>query len=458
MKKIIISILILILTTTTSCSFMQQQEPKITPNEGRKGGENISQEDDIEPDINYIAIKEDKELTDKMLENGGEMKDITLLEKEKLERIMGEDIIEKIEDIDIVETFVITIPEEVEVNLLYDKYEMPYSYLLITKENTKIYEKPALDAQILGSAEVYAKTSLLGKAKGEYVEESDSDEWYVLSWLEEGKTQIGYVTSDSGEPRKFQFEKMIDSITKLEQELKENDYGYISNYKDRNGSPPLINGKAVDKYGIQAYQSAPAYPDINDKDNFRYFPDGTIVFILDEQGGYFKVRNLEYEGEYWVPKRYISFEDNLDNLNKVVVVDTTNQNQGAFQRQGDGWSIVSYTLATTGVKAKYKFETPKGYFKVLEKKERFYYLDDVTKQVAGYAPYGTRFTAGAYIHGVPVAFQKKDGKNVDPGLIEYLFTIGTVPRSHKCVRNYTSHAKFIYNWADVNDTAVIVIG
>ena len=36
-------------------------------------------------------------------------------------------------------------------------------------------------------------------------------------------------------------------------------------------------------------------------------------------------------------------------------------------------------------------------------------------------------------------------------LIEYSPTLGTTPRSHMCVRNATSHAKFVYDWAPVNE-------
>ncbi|KKH61988.1 hypothetical protein DU75_06875, partial [Methanosarcina mazei] len=226
---------------------------------------------------------------------------------------------------------------------------------------------------------------------------------------------------------------MAQSITRLENKLIDRKYGYISNYKDRNGSPPLKDGKAIDEYGIQAYQSAPAYPSLEDMSNFRYFPDGMIVFIHDEQDEYFKVETLSYEGEYWIPKKYISFDDNLDGLEKVVVIDKSNQNQGVFEKIDNKWTLISYTLATTGATEQNKFETPTGYFKVLQIRDKFYYLSDKTGELAGYAPYGTRFTAGAYIHGVPIDYIKKDGENIDPGMEEYLFTIGTTPRSHKCV-------------------------
>ena len=68
----------------------------------------------------------------------------------------------------------------------------------------------------------------------------------------------------------------------------------------------------------------------------------------------------------------------------------------------------------------------------------------------GFAPYANRFTNGAYIHGVPVNAPRKS-------LIEYSPSLGTTPRSHMCVRNATSHAQFVYDWAPVNKTIVFVL-
>lgn len=87
---------------------------------------------------------------------------------------------------------------------------------------------------------------------------------------------------------------------------------------------------------------------------------------------------------------------------------------------------------------------------------------DPQTEISGFAPYALRFSGGGYIHGVPIDFKlgqnqyntsPTDSKNYE----EYLITIGTTPRSHKCVRNFTSHAKFLYDWAEIGSTAVIAI-
>lgn len=447
--KLIIFFILLSLTFTSCAS----NKPKKLNKENIQDGNLSKKEDfskyDIEADINHQSIKEDESLTNV----NNQFKDF--LSERNLELSIQSVDLNKYE---IIKKFNSMPSSELNIELVYNKYLMPYDYFAFTSDKVKIYASPSTKGNVLGTASIYDKAKLINQVKGEYLKDKDSNSWYAITWQDKnGEYFYGFVPDGTGLVRSFRFDTMYQSLLNFEKQLRGNRYGYISNYKDKNGSPPLLNGKGFDKYGMQAYQSAPAYPNLNNKYDFRYIPDGMVVFITGETKEFYKVNIPDYENGYWIPKQYVSFDDNLDNLAKAVVVDTTNQNEGVFEKRGNNWYLVSYTLATTGVKEKHKFETPIGKFKVLDKKERFLYLDDKTKEVSGYAPYAVRFTGGAYIHGVPVEFIKKDGENIDPGIKEYLATIGTVPRSHKCVRNYSSHAKFLYNWADSNDTAVIVI-
>lgn len=77
-----------------------------------------------------------------------------------------------------------------------------------------------------------------------------------------------------------------------------------------------------------------------------------------------------------------------------------------------------------------------GDVRTAREKVKMVFLKDGSKETGGYAPYASRFTDGAYIHGVPVNEPRKTQ-------IEYSWSLGTTPRSHMCVRNATSHAKFI---------------
>ena len=78
------------------------------------------------------------------------------------------------------------------------------------------------------------------------------------------------------------------------------------------------------------------------------------------------------------------------------------------------------------------------------------FLKDGSAATGGFAPYASRFHNGGYIHGVPTNAPASH-------LLEYSPTLGTIPRSHMCVRNATSHAKFIFDWAPVNETIIFVL-
>ena len=355
----------------------------------------------------------------------------------------------------------------------------------------------------------------------------------------------------NGETRKFEFEEMVKSIEPARKAFESGTVAYIDNYKNRNGEAPYRNGKSADDFGGLRSASAPGYFDSSGSGDFRYIADGTLVAVVSENENFAEVKIVGEDGEqsYFVPQHYVSTDDPLTALDKIIVVDRANQNIAAFERvpeldiepvssanitgfykesaesvdslggdldktdaaqsetsgdvqknslsenggssdnkidisqmvnvdvmecAADGlnegampaafpggraeWKIVSYSLATTGQSGKYHQPTPLGYYYAIEKKPRFYYLKDGTNDIEGYAPYAIRFTAGAYVHGVAVPYEyTDDGVRVDPGIREFSNSIGTVPLSHKCVRNYTSHAKFLYDWYEHGKTIVIVI-
>ncbi|MCL1981915.1 MAG: L,D-transpeptidase, partial [Clostridiales bacterium] len=268
-----------------------------------------------------------------------------------------------------------------------------------------------------------------------------------------------YAYTAAGEERSFQFEKMTCALQKADEEFSWGNIAYIDNYKNRNGYAPHCNGKSTDAAGVSRSASAPGYPDISNMNELFYIPDGTLVRVVRECEGFVKVVLVENDKIYYVPAKYVRTDDCLTSLEKAVVVDRGNQNLAVFEKQGPSdWTVVSYSLATTGMTGKYHEPTPLGYYCAIEKKEKFYYFFDGTEEVEGFAPYAVRFTAGAYIHGIGVAFRySEDGTRITPKLQEFSDSIGTVPLSHKCVRNYTSHAKFIFDWYVHGETVVIVM-
>ncbi len=426
--------------------------------------ENIgSSEGDIEEDVNAVDLEKDEILTEKALEEHKTEKDV-LLPQDEIEENIDEDdkLVEEEVSINedgftIVREFNTIVPETIQIDIKYDKYATSYDYLLILAGGANIREKPTVKAKVLDTATMYEKINLIEEVKGEYIEGFNTDKWYKVFFKDGDNIKSGYILSSLGEPRTFQFDKMVEAVNKLKEEVENNQTVYISNYKNRNGSAPLYKGQNQDEYGIKRYQAAPAYTKADSNSEFRYISDGTLASVLGKENGFTKIRTLNFEGEYYVPDKYISYYNSIEELKKVVVVDRKNQNQGVFEYSDGKWKLISYVFATTGANSKYKQPTDLGYYMAIQAKDKFFYLDDVSREISGYAPYAIRFNGGAYIHGVPVEFEIVEGKKVDPGKKEYLFTIGTTPRSHKCVRNYTSHAQFLYNWIEIGKSAVIVI-
>ena len=192
-------------------------------------------------------------------------------------------------------------------------------------------------------------------------------------------------------------------------------------------------------------------------EDFIYIEDGTLSGIFIQAviiwGG-----SSRYRKNYYVPGKFIPKDRQIRELNRVIVIDRNNQNQGVFEKIDNNWTLISYTLATTGATGRYAQPTSLGYYYAIEKRNQFYYYEDGTTRIQGYAPYAIRFNGGAYVHGVPVNYlYSEKGERITPPKIEYSKSIGTVPLSHKCVRNYTSHAKFLYDWYREDETIIIVI-
>lgn len=258
--------------------------------------------------------------------------------------------------------------------------------------------------------------------------------------------------------RVFQWDKIRERLRLLDSiQQKPARWAILQNYRNRNGEAPLVRKFHRDAYkrvsdtlGIERYQSVPLYLPEDTLTAERYGRDGDLVKLLEEGDRLFRVQTIYTDGEWLVPKKYVKPIADTVTFNKAIFVDVTNQNIAALEHTGSKWLVRSMNPATTGQHhPPYAQETPLGMFVVQEKKARMIYLVDGSKETGGFAPYASRFTNGGYIHGVPVNAPRKS-------LIEYSPTLGTTPRSHMCVRNATSHAKFVYDWAPVNETIVFV--
>jgi hypothetical protein len=406
----------------------------------------------VEENINGYSIEDDLRITGKSKEDGRGR--ISALDRQQSLQMVKKVGSKKMNAV--LHEYSTTLPEGINDAVQYTRYSLSFDYFLVTADNgAKVRENPMQDSATVASVGNLDKLSLLQRVESD--EFQGSNIWYRVGFWDGAKTSEGYLHSTEGTPRNFRFDRMRDAVNELKQQVAQGPLHFISNYKNQNGPPPKKGDAAVDEYGYRVYHSAPAYTQADTGSDFRYIPDGMLVRILGEAGDFYHVDVPSFDGDFYVPKKYIDADATLSRLNHVVVVDRTHQNQAAFEVAGDALNLISYTLTTTGFPGEYSFETTLGSFKAIEKKDRFEYLKSDSPDVAGYAPFALRFTGGAYIHGVPVAYEEQDGERVDPGHIEYLHTIGTFPRSNMCVRNYTSHAEFLYNWMDYQNGAVIVI-
>lgn len=262
------------------------------------------------------------------------------------------------------------------------------------------------------------------------------------------------------EERDFNWEQIRSLLAHIEnmQEDKRQ-WVFLQNYKNFNGEAPLVKKFARNRYrrvadtlGVERYQSVPLYAPNDTVTPIIYGRDGTIAHLAGETQKFYRIASHTDNKEWYVPKRYAVRLADSTRFRHVIVIDRKDQNITTLEWAEKGkWLIRSKNPATTGRnKPPYSQPTPLGIFLLQQQKRKMVYLKDGSKERGGFAPYASRFTCGAYIHGVPVnAPRSKE--------IEYSWSLGTTPRSHMCVRNATSHSKFIYEWAPVKATLVVVV-
>lgn len=358
-------------------------------------------------------------------------------------------------------------------DLAYREHPVSNQYCVILGAFANVREGPSTNTPILRKAYQYEKLNWIESVwitttNGGITKQTP---WLHVSWSEDGKERFGFLHPNVVQKRMFQFQIMKARLAQVDAAVTQGPLTYIRNYKDKNGRAPAWQGRNVDDAGTRRYQSAPGYLSLpgtennaGNSSNFRYLPDGLLVRHLGMEGEFVKVSPVGDQNApsgagavYYVPKAYVPGTANMTSVEKAILVDRNQQNEAVFEKRDGQWVLISKTLATTGMKGQYQQETPLGYYYGIEKRDRFYYYKDGTTSIQGYAPYAIRFSGGAYLHGVPVNYRFREGVRIDPGFAEASRTLGTIPLSHKCVRNYTSHAKFLYDWFEEDRSVVIVI-
>jgi hypothetical protein len=261
--------------------------------------------------------------------------------------------------------------------------------------------------------------------------------------------------------RSFQWEKIKEQLARVENiQRHQGPYGVLQNYKNLNGEAPLVSHfsrnaykRVVDSLGTERYQSTPLFLPGQSEKPVIYGRDGWLVALESPDSlAMQSVTLLSFEGKYEVPKKYVKRLEGQPTFRHVVAVDVTHQNITHLEQIDGTWMIRSMNPATTGQhKPPYAQETPLGIFVMQEKKQKMYFLKDGSRtEIAGFAPWASRFTNGGYIHGIPVNYPSQK-------IIEFSWSLGTIPRSHMCVRVASSHAQWIYDQATAWDALVVVI-
>ncbi|WP_300699315.1 L,D-transpeptidase [uncultured Bacteroides sp.] len=260
--------------------------------------------------------------------------------------------------------------------------------------------------------------------------------------------------------RSFKWDEIRESLAYIENMQADTArWVVLQNYKNQNKEAPLVRKfvrnayrRVSDTLGVERYQSVPLYLPTDTLVPERYGRDGTVARLRGEEGSFCRIHPVTFDEEWLVPRRYLKRLADSTAFDHVVFVDRLNQNIATLEHVGKGeWKIRSMNPATTGRHSPpYAQETPLGMYLIQQKKTRMVFLKDGSAETGGYAPYASRFTNGAYIHGVPVNVPRTS-------MIEYSWSLGTTPRSHMCVRNATSHAKFVFDWAPTERSLVVVI-
>jgi lipoprotein-anchoring transpeptidase ErfK/SrfK len=271
----------------------------------------------------------------------------------------------------------------------------------------------------------------------------------------------------------FQFDKIRDRLFTLDS-LQQGTpkWGVLQNRKNWNGNPPPTKDyttneyhAVTDRHGVERRQSAPLYTpgEFGSEAPERYGRDGSLVRLLGHNADStaWRVESFNAPGEWEVPHKYVK-PIATTRFDKVVMVDRTNQHIATLERAGASsgtsagsagmssrWLVRSLNPCTTGAhEPPHAYPTPVGMFVVQDRTPKMMY-NNGGPVIVGFAPWASRFTNGAFLHGVPV-------NNPSGAIVEFSSTLGTIPRSHECVRNASSHAKFIYDWAPLNATLVFV--
>lgn len=397
-------------------------------------------------------------------------------------------------------------PESIYFNIKYEKYldypAWPHYIVNIDGDRQRVYQGPSRDSHGIDRLYYGERCKVL-----KLIQNEEGQLWYMFVTKIEGEDFVAFIETSKVEKREFRLEQMYEQLETLVETSTMGPVVYIENYKNANGIPPeLPSGEYYDPYGYRRGQSATGYYNSSLTGEFRYIPDGALVVVeeivnltdiqidnimfnsygefVPSSEGYagmdshsaesiqraieaYNQNGEDFAAKVYVPSFGVSLwiESVFIDMNKqmtggfgqAIIVDRANQNSGVFEYD-NGWKLISLSYTTTGKSSETAVPTPIGLFMAIEKKDLFEYEEEDGTRNEGFAPYAIRFSGGGYLHGVPMVYEYDSNGDRLPVYTydEKILSIGTVPESHMCIRNYTSHALFMYEWVAIGSCSVIV--
>lgn len=318
----------------------------------------------------------------------------------------------------------------------YDKYTFPFEHYVFTKRFSYVRKRPSSKSKILKKISANKNIEVLALV------ENNKNKWYEVKVGE----NVGYIPFKSVLKREFKFLNAVEEASLINQFLLNNkdNLKVVSAYRALSYDKNTKN----DLFGNSSNQSILAYT--QDKSRHFNLQDRTILAVASEEKKGYNIKVQNYP-DLFLSKKYknniLTFELDDKGVQKYIFIDRKNQNLFAFEKNDETgmYTVLKTALVTTGKNGKYGFETPFGNFLVAISKPVMAYTSDVdTTNIIGDARYATRFSGGAYIHGVPSLYEPKETRNIRKSITES--KLGTYPLSHKCVRSKDEVAKYIYTW------------
>lgn len=330
-------------------------------------------------------------------------------------------------------------------------------YVIIKNKTAKVYETEFDGAPVVTNSSVGQKLIL--------VEYSDNFA-KVLYRAKDGLDYVGYIKRKDVYVREVDEEKALKKIKELNefvtQKISQNKELVVT---ETYSYDQEINGEknTPDSEGERAANATKFYKKASEKAAWVYLGDRSLLAIEAYENNFVKVSVPGRKEFLYVKKNMFKYTRTTkfnSLIEKVVVVDRTNQNTQLYDYVGGEFLLTHSSQSTTGYNNNNNsYRTPRGFYIVSNVKPIMVYYDDPKKTVEikkvgteetkklGRALYAVRFSGGYYLHGIPLKDELK-GTERETTRKRVEGILGSHPSSHGCVRNSDENAKFIYDWTN----------